>query len=59
MGINKERFPSKEEFYRTIVKLKRERELKKEGEYLGYLKEQRMRRKPRRVKIGTDEIRCR
>lgn len=53
--MKKDKFPSKEEFYQTILRLKKERAIKREGEYLGYLKEQRMRKKPRKVKYGEKE----
>jgi len=55
--MKKDKFPSKEEFYQTILKFKREKATKREGEYLGYLKEQRMRKKPRKVKYGENEYR--
>lgn len=55
MGMKKDKFPSKEEFYQTILKLKRQRAIKREGEYLGYLKEQRMRKKSRKVKYGEKD----
>lgn len=45
--MTKHKFPSRDEFYKTILKLRRERTIKKEGEYLGYLKEQKMRKKSR------------
>jgi len=54
VGIKKDNFPSKNEFYKNILKLKREKEIKKEGEYLGYLNEQRMRKKARKLKQGSD-----
>jgi len=46
---NKE-FPSREEFYDTIMKLKKQREEKREGIYLGYLKEQKTKKKSRNSK---------
>ncbi|QUH21258.1 hypothetical protein [Alkaliphilus sp. B6464] len=48
--MKKHDFPMKEEFRKTIMRLKMEKAMKKEGIYLGYLKEQRMRKKPRRFK---------
>lgn len=51
--MKKDKFPSKEEFYEAIIKLKKQREKKREGIYLGYLKEQRMMKKPRRLKNET------
>ncbi len=53
--MKKNSFPSKEEFYETIMMLKKERAIKREGIYLGYLKEQGIRGKPRRRKQGEDE----
>jgi len=54
--MRKDSFPSKEEFYKTILRLKKEREIKREGEYLGYLKEQKRRRKSRKLKNGIDKV---
>lgn len=53
--MKKDKFPSREEFYQTILKLKREKAIKMEGEYLGYLREQRMGKKPRKVKYKEKE----
>lgn len=50
--MKKDKFPSKEEFYENILRLRKERAIKKEGIYLGYLREQKMRGKPRRLKQG-------
>ncbi len=36
--MTENKFPSKDEFYKNILKLKKQKEMKKEGEYLGYLK---------------------
>lgn len=55
--MKKDKFPSKEEFYKIILKLKREKEIKQEAEYLGYLKEQKMRKKARKVRYGEKEYR--
>lgn len=50
--MKKDNFPSKEEFYKTILRLKKERAINKEGIYLGYLREQRGRGKVKKVKYG-------
>jgi len=54
---NKE-FPSKEEFYETIMRLKKQRDEKREGIYLGYLKDQKTKKKSRKNKnISKDNPR--
>lgn len=53
--MRKDDFPSKEEFYERIMKLKMQREKKREGIYLGYLKEQKARRKPINNKNTTKD----
>ncbi len=54
--MKKDKGPSKEEFYETILRLKKERAIRKEGIYLGYLRDQGIRGKPRRVKQGEDKF---
>ena len=53
--MKKHDFPTKEEFQKTIMRFKKEKAMKKEGIYLGYLKEQRMKKKPRRLKKRSDK----
>lgn len=53
--MRKDEFPSREEFYERIMKLKMQREKKREGIYLGYLKEQKSRRKPRSSKNAAKD----
>ncbi|WP_156774407.1 hypothetical protein [Alkaliphilus oremlandii] len=53
--MKKHDFPTKEEFRKTIMRLRKEKIMKHEGIYLGYLKEQRMQKKPRRLKQGSDK----
>lgn len=48
--MTENKFPSKDEFYENILRLKKQRDMKKEEEYLGYLKGQRMRKKHRNNK---------
>ena len=48
--MKKDHFLSKDEFYETIMKLKKQREERREGIYLGYLKEQKSRKKSRKNK---------
>ncbi|GEM_PF-5626122 len=54
--INKNEFPTREEFYETIIRLKKEREKRRESIYLAYLKEQKFRQKPRRKKGYNEGI---
>lgn len=51
--MKNEGFPSREEFYDTIMKLKKQREEKREGIYLGYLKDQKAKKKSRKNKNNT------
>lgn len=53
--MKNEGFPSREEFYDTIMKLKKQREEKREGIYLGYLKEQKAKKKSRKNKKTTKD----
>ena len=53
--MRKDGFPSKEEFYERIMKIKMQREKKREGIYLGYLKEQKAKKKPRNGKNITKD----
>lgn len=46
--IRESKFPTRDEFYETIIKLKIEREKRREAEYLAYLREQKFRQKPQR-----------
>ena len=46
--MKKDYFLSKDEFYETIMKLKKQRKEKREGIYLGYLKDQKSKKKSRK-----------
>jgi len=48
--IGGKKFPTRDEFYETIMKLKKKREKKRESIYLAYLKEQKFRQKSQRRK---------
>lgn len=51
------KFPTKEEFKNIIYEFKKEKAVDKEGEYLAYLKDQKMSKKPRKLKRGcSDQI---
>lgn len=43
--------PTKEEFYRTIIRLKKEKEYRREAIYLAYLQDQKLKRKPQRKRM--------
>ncbi|HZJ76603.1 MAG TPA: hypothetical protein VFC70_02730 [Oscillospiraceae bacterium] len=43
--INRDKFPTRDEFYKTVMELKREREKKRQAIYLAYLKEQKFKQK--------------
>ena len=49
-------FPTREEFHENIIKLRREREKKRESIYLAYLKEQKFKQKSRRKKGYSENI---
>lgn len=49
--MDKNKFPTREEFYRTIVEMKKEREKRREAVYLAYLQEQKFKQKLERKKV--------
>ncbi|HZX21068.1 MAG TPA: hypothetical protein VFF25_01630 [Clostridia bacterium] len=44
------KFPTREEFHENIIKLRKEKEKRRESIYLAYLKEQKFRQKSQRKK---------
>ena len=56
MKTDGNKFPTREEFHENIIKLRREKEKKRESIYLAYLKEQRFKQKSYRKKGYSENI---